>query len=311
MLWMSFAFAGPSYGDSLPLVDLRPVHRVIPEYPVYIEPLAHDVICAVELQVGVHGLPTQTTVLECPKDFRPATHDAARAWRFERPAEPSRTRIEVVFQAWRPAPPVKAAPPVVHMQHAPIAEDGVTPLEVVHRVYPAYPEQDEAEGDAHCSVLVDVGADGIPIDAVVSGCPMAFHSQVVYSVLQWRWEPPGTPVSAALTVDFEHKERRRPGFLDAPVVPIEAERPEEERPTVASGDPAVPVHRVEPDPVRRKPATCRARVHVDGVGLPDRMQVDRCRRPYQQAVREAVARWRWPATGGTYTTVVFVDVPGR
>lgn len=78
-------------------------------------------------------------------------------------------------------------------------------LRAKRRVEPRYPEAARALhlGEQRCRARVSIGADGVPTDVEVSGCPAVFHPDTEVAIRGWRWWPPrvdGRPAAVVTTI---------------------------------------------------------------------------------------------------------------
>ena len=83
-------------------------------------------------------------------------------------------------------------------------------LEVKRRIDPEYPEAAKQQqlGEVRCLVKVFMDEDGVPYQAMVDGCPDAFHTSAKEAILKWRWYPPKdgkVKVKAQTTIAITYK----------------------------------------------------------------------------------------------------------
>lgn len=170
------------------------LHRVDAELPKGAEIQAnYDVSCKVLFDVGTEGLPTAVSVSDCDSPFREAAEAAGRQWRF-RPTVVDGRAIPYVYSA-RLTFQRTTGQGAVHQELDTSASSASSQIRVLNKVQPALPEElrrmarQAQVGAFECKVRIDVGADGVPVDAVVLDAPEFLVGPLREAALQWRFQP--------------------------------------------------------------------------------------------------------------------------
>jgi hypothetical protein len=118
-------------------------------------------------------------------------HSAQRV-RWRREDRPPEEVIEIAAATYTFGEPV--AGELTHVRNWPVLE----------RSLPTYPEaaKGAALGTVACTADLVVGADGIPVEARISTCPLAFHAAAVEAFPDWRFEPRDSPATTTVTVKY-------------------------------------------------------------------------------------------------------------
>ncbi len=160
---------------------------------------------------------------------------------------------------------------------------------VRERVDPELPPELVVREAVTCSVVFQVGTDGLPESVQVSGCPDAFREPVRQAALRWRFRP---QVLGGQAVPYRYTAR----FDFAPTAgeaPFRAE---------AGGAPVAGavrvIHQEEPrvdEALLRRlgEVRCKVRIEVGADGVPERAEVVEAPDALREALVEAALRWRF------------------
>ncbi|MCK6505847.1 energy transducer TonB [Myxococcota bacterium] len=74
---------GPGRVQTLAVEQVRPLRRVLPDFPASARALGLDSVrCVAEVEIDARGVPTRVQVSECPEIYRGAVQAAMLRWRF-------------------------------------------------------------------------------------------------------------------------------------------------------------------------------------------------------------------------------------
>lgn len=74
---------GPGRVQTLAVEQVRPLRRVLPDFPASARALGLDSVrCVAEVEIDARGVPTRVQVSDCPEIYRAAVQAAMLRWRF-------------------------------------------------------------------------------------------------------------------------------------------------------------------------------------------------------------------------------------
>lgn len=170
--------------------------RVDPQVPGGIDvPANYEVSCKVLFDVDGQGLPASTHVTGCDEPFATAARTAAVQWRF-RPAVVGGQAVPYKYSARLTFQRTTGQSSVSHiLDTSTSTAAAASQIRVLHKVEPilqkdlALVAAADGSNEFRCKVRIDVGVDGVPVDAVVVEAPEYLAPSLREAALQWRFEP--------------------------------------------------------------------------------------------------------------------------